>query len=51
MKYLTDECGASAAEYGLLLCLMVLFLIGTMSRLGGTVNGVFSHADNVIKSP
>ena len=39
-EYLGDESGASAAEYALILALVAIAIIGGLTDLGTTINGV-----------
>jgi pilus assembly protein Flp/PilA len=38
------ERGASAVEYGLLVALIAVFIIGGVSLLGGSLSGVFKKS-------
>jgi len=38
-----DEDGATAIEYGLLASLIAVAIVGTVSALGGSLNGVFTR--------
>jgi len=42
-KFVRDEEGASAVEYGLLAALIAAVIIGAVTALGGTINGVFTR--------
>jgi pilus assembly protein Flp/PilA len=42
LHYLGDESGASAAEYALILALVAIAIIGGLTVLGTTINGVLS---------
>jgi pilus assembly protein Flp/PilA len=44
MQYLSDETGASAAEYALILALVAIVIIGGLTILGTTINTVLSTA-------
>jgi pilus assembly protein Flp/PilA len=44
MQYLSDESGASAAEYALILALVAIVIIGGLTILGTTINVVLSTA-------
>ncbi len=37
-----DESGASAVEYGLLVCLIAVVIIGALSYLGTTLSTLFT---------
>jgi pilus assembly protein Flp/PilA len=39
-----SERGASAVEYGLLVALIAVFIIGGVSLLGGSLSGVFKKS-------
>ena len=43
-QYLSDETGASAAEYALILALVAIVIIGGLTILGTTINTVLSTA-------
>jgi pilus assembly protein Flp/PilA len=42
INYLSDESGASAAEYALILALVAIVIIGGLTILGTTINVVLS---------
>lgn len=42
LKFLRDESGATMVEYGIMVALIAAIAIGTVSVLGGQVNGAFS---------
>ena len=46
MQYLSDETGASAAEYALILALVAIVIIGGLTILGTTINTVLSTASS-----
>jgi Flp pilus assembly pilin Flp len=48
MKFLglrqwADEDGATAVEYGIMVALIAVAIIGTVAILGGTLNNMFEH--------
>ena len=49
-NYLSDESGASAAEYALILALVAIVIIGGLSYLGTTINNVLSTMSSDIAS-
>ena len=49
MQYLSDETGASAAEYALILALVAIVIIGGLTILGTTINSVMNTAASDIK--
>jgi pilus assembly protein Flp/PilA len=44
----SSERGAAAVEYGLLVALIALVIIGVVFALGGTLSGLFGHTSNVL---
>jgi len=42
MKFLKDESGATAIEYGLIAALIAVALITGATSLGGSITGLFS---------
>lgn len=42
-RYLQDEAGATAIEYGLLAGLIALIIIGAVTSLGQNVQSIFSR--------
>jgi pilus assembly protein Flp/PilA len=49
MQYLSDETGASAAEYALILALVAIVIIGGLTILGTTINTVLNTAATDMK--
>lgn len=49
-NYLSDESGASAAEYALILALVAIVIIGGLTYLGHTINNVLSTMSSDIAS-
>lgn len=45
-----DESGATAVEYGLLVALIAVAIIGIVFTLGGTLAGVFARVQNELAS-
>jgi len=41
MRFVKDEDGATAVEYGLLVALIAAVIVGTVGILGGQINGAF----------
>jgi len=44
MQYLSDESGASAAEYALILALVAIVIIAGATLLGKNINSILSNA-------
>jgi pilus assembly protein Flp/PilA len=41
-RFLADEAGATAIEYGLIVALIALFIIGAVSRVGTALSTKFN---------
>jgi pilus assembly protein Flp/PilA len=44
-NFFKDESGASAVEYGLLVSLIAVAIIGAVTALGGKLGDVFNYAE------
>ena len=40
-RFIKDESGATAIEYGLIAALVAVFIIGGLQLLGGSLDGLF----------
>lgn len=49
-RFMSDESGATAIEYGIILALMFLVILGALTAFGGTSTGIFNTAMNTLKS-
>ena len=49
-QFLQEEEGQTLVEYGLLISLIALVVIAVLSLLGGKIKGVFTTAENSIKT-
>ncbi len=49
VKFLKDESGATAIEYGILAGLIAVFIIGAVSLLGTQISGVFNRISDVLQ--
>jgi pilus assembly protein Flp/PilA len=49
-NFFKDESGASAVEYGLLVALIAVVIIGAVTALGGNLQSTFQKAANTIAS-
>ena len=45
-----DESGATAIEYGLILSLMFLVILGALNAFGATGSGIFNGAMDMLRS-
>jgi pilus assembly protein Flp/PilA len=48
VRFMNEEEGATAIEYGLLAALIAAVIVGTVATLGGTVNTAFSNVNTGI---
>lgn len=48
--FFKDEAGASAVEYGLLVALIAVVIIGAVSMLGTTISSMFTSVSNAIST-
>ena len=47
-KFVADDEGATAVEYGLMVSLIAIAIIGTVTAVGGGLNNLFTEvADNL----
>lgn len=46
-----DERGATAVEYGLLVALIAMLIVGAVALLGGNLNTLFGDAANEVQTP
>ncbi|RZJ95989.1 MAG: Flp family type IVb pilin [Brevundimonas sp.] len=49
-RFARDESGATAIEYGLILALMFLVILGALTAFGGTSSGIFNTAMNTLRT-
>ena len=49
-RLLRDESGATAIEYGMILALMFLVILGAMQAFGATGSGIFNGVMDRIRS-
>jgi pilus assembly protein Flp/PilA len=48
--FLKDETGASAVEYGLLVALIAVVIIGAVTLLGTTISNMFTSVSGAIST-
>jgi len=48
-KFFNDESGATAIEYGLIVALIAVVIIGAVTTLGTNLNTTLSTAGNAIR--
>jgi len=49
-RFLRDQSGATALEYGIILALMFLVILSALTAFGGTSSGIFNSAMNAIRT-
>ena len=49
-RFLKDESGATAIEYGLIVALIAVVIATIVTTLGGTLKTTFTNADTKIKA-
>lgn len=49
-RFLRDEAGATAIEYGIILALMFLVILSAVTAFGGSSSGIFNTAMNTLRS-
>ena len=48
-RFLKDESGATAIEYGLIVALIAFVIIGAVTAIGGTLNTTFTTIDTKLQ--
>ena len=48
-RFAHDESGATAIEYGLIIALMTLVIIGSLIAFGDATSGIFNRAMDAIR--
>ena len=48
-RFRRDESGATAIEYGMILALMFLVILGALQAFGGTGSSIFNNAMDAIR--
>ena len=49
-RFLKDESGATAIEYGLIAALIAAVIIGALTTIGTNLNGTFTTIGNKVSS-
>ena len=49
-RFARDEGGATAIEYGMILALMFLVILGALQAFGGTGSGIFNTAMDKLRA-
>jgi pilus assembly protein Flp/PilA len=51
LKFLKDDKGASAVEYGLLVALIAAVIVGAVTLLGGNLKATFDYVSSIVLKP
>jgi len=51
LKFLRNETGASAVEYGLLVALIAAVIVGAVTLLGGNLQATFNYIALIVLKP
>ena len=51
LKFIKNETGASAVEYGLLVALIAAVIVGAVTLLGGNLKATFEYIAGIIQKP
>jgi pilus assembly protein Flp/PilA len=51
LKFLKDDKGASAVEYGLLVALIAAVIVGAVTLLGGNLKATFDYISTIVLKP
>lgn len=49
-KLIADRCGATAVEYGLILAMIVLAMIGALQSLAGTTTAMWTEVSQKVRN-
>ena len=49
-RFVKDESGATAIEYGLIACLISVAVIGILSNIGSTLNTTFTSVNTGLRA-
>lgn len=50
-RFIKDESGATAIEYGLIAGLISVVIVGTLTLMGPKLDGVFKKIENALPTP
>ena len=51
LKFIKDDKGASAVEYGLLVALIAAVIVGAVTLLGGNLKATFDYVASIVLKP
>jgi pilus assembly protein Flp/PilA len=50
-RFLTDDKGASAVEYAILVAMIAAVIVGAVTLLGGNLKTIFDNIASVFRAP
>ena len=51
LKFLKDDKGASAVEYGLLVAMIAAVIVGAVTLVGGNLKATFDYVSSIVLKP
>jgi pilus assembly protein Flp/PilA len=51
LKFLRDDKGASAVEYGLLVAMIAAVIVGAVTLVGGNLKATFDYVSTIVLKP
>ena len=51
LKFLKDDKGASAVEYGLLVAMIAAVIVGAVTLVGGNLKTTFDYVSTIVLKP
>jgi pilus assembly protein Flp/PilA len=51
LKFIKEDKGASAVEYGLLVALIAAVIVGAVTLLGGNLNATLNYVATIVLKP
>jgi pilus assembly protein Flp/PilA len=51
LKFLKDDKGASAVEYGLLVAMIAAVIVGAVTLVGGNLKATFDYVATIVLKP
>ena len=51
LKFLRDDKGASAVEYGLLVAMIAAVIVGAVTLVGGNLKATFDYVATIVLKP
>jgi len=51
LKFIKDDKGASAVEYGLLVAMVAAVIVGAVTLVGGNLKTTFDYVSSIVLKP